>query len=64
VEDANHLAFIVAAYGAGIAVVAGLIAWVMLDYRMQSAQLAEFERRGTVRGGAGRAVIQEASEDA
>jgi heme exporter protein D len=63
VDDANHLVFIAAAYGAGVAVVAGLIAWVMLDYRAQSAKLAEFESRGTVRGIAGRAVVHEASRD-
>ena len=63
-EDANHLVFIVAAYGAAVAVVAGLIAWVMLDYRAQSAKLAQFESRGVVRGIAGRAAIQEANEDA
>jgi heme exporter protein D len=64
VEDAHHLAFIVAAYGAAVAVVAGLIAWVMLDYRAQSAKLAQFESRGVVRGIAGRAAVQEANEDA
>lgn len=63
-EDANHLVFIVAAYGAAVAVVAGLIAWVILDYRAQSAKLAQFESRSVVRGIAGRAPIQEANEDA
>jgi hypothetical protein len=46
-------------------VVAALVAWVMLDYRTQSAKLAQFESRGTVRGLAGHAAaIQEASKDA
>jgi heme exporter protein D len=64
VEDANHLVFIVAAYGAAIAVVAGLIAWVTLDYREQHAKLAEFESRGIVRGIAGRVAVRQANEDA
>jgi heme exporter protein D len=64
VEDANHLVFIVGAYGAAVAVVAGLIAWVMLDYRVQSAKLAEFESRGVVRGIAGRAAPRETGEEA
>jgi heme exporter protein D len=64
-EDGNHLVFIVAAYGAACGVVAALIAWVMLDYRTQSAKLAEFESRGIVRGIAGQApAIQEAGKDA
>jgi len=58
-EDGNHLLFIVAAYGAA------LIAWVMLDYRTQSAKLAQFESKGIVRGIAGQAAaIREASKDA
>ena len=63
-EDANHLVFIVAAYGAACGVVAALVAWVMLDYRTQSAKLAEFESRGVVRGIAGGAAVQEAGKDA
>ncbi len=63
-EDTNHLVFIAAAYGAAVAVVAGLIAWVMLDYRAQRAKLAEFESRGVVRGIASRMAVQEANEDA
>jgi heme exporter protein D len=64
-EGGNHLVFIVAAYGAACGVVAALIAWVMLDYRTQSAKLAEFESRGIVRGIAGQApAIQEGSKDA
>jgi heme exporter protein CcmD len=30
-----HIEFIVAAYGAGVVVIVALIAWVMLDYRLQ-----------------------------
>jgi heme exporter protein D len=64
-EDGNHLVFIVAAYGAACGVVAALIAWVMLDYRTQSAKLAQFESKSTVRGLAGQAAaLQQASKDA
>jgi heme exporter protein D len=62
-EDANHLAFIVAAYAAAIAVVAALVAWVMLDYRAQSAKLAEFENRRIARGAANRAAMKEVEEE-
>jgi heme exporter protein D len=64
VENADQLVFIVAAYGAAVVVVAGLVAWVMLDYRAQAAKLAEFESRGVVRGIAGRAALSEADGDA
>jgi heme exporter protein CcmD len=57
--------FIIAAYGAACGVVTALVAWVMLDYRTQSAKLAQFESKGTVRGLAGHAAaIREASKDA
>jgi heme exporter protein D len=48
-ETANHMAFIVAAYAAGGAVVGGLTAWVMIDYRAQLAKLADLEKRGITR---------------
>jgi heme exporter protein D len=41
-----HAAFIIAAYAAALAVVAGLIAWVVLDYSVQGRILDEFEKRG------------------
>lgn len=44
-----HAAFIVAAYAVGIVVVAGLIAWVMLEYRAQTRALADLEARGVKR---------------
>jgi heme exporter protein D len=63
-EGTDHLAFILAAYGAAAAVVAALIAWVMLDYRAQSAKLAELENRRIARGAAGRAAaMKEVEED-
>jgi heme exporter protein D len=48
-EATNHIAFIVAAYAAAIAVVGGLTAWVMLDYRAQRRKLADLEMRGVTR---------------
>ena len=48
-EATNHMAFIVAAYVAAIAVVGGLTAWVMLDYRAQRRKLADLEMRGVTR---------------
>jgi heme exporter protein D len=58
-EATKHLAFIVAAYGAALIVVAGLIAWVLLDYRAQRRALAELESRGVTRRSAGPAMQQE-----
>ena len=45
----NHIGFIVASYVAAIAVVGGLTAWVMLDYRAQLRSLADLEKRGVAR---------------
>jgi heme exporter protein D len=44
-----HIDFIAAAYGAGIVVIGALIAWVVLDYRMQRRILAELEAQGIAR---------------
>ena len=38
-EAADHLGFIAAAYAAAAAVVLALIAWVVLDYRVQRRAL-------------------------
>lgn len=48
-EPAAHMAFIVAAYAAAGAVIGGLTAWVMLDYRAQLRALSDLERRGVTR---------------
>jgi len=48
-EVANHIAFIVAAYAAAVAVVVALTAWVVLDYRAQLRKLADLEKRGFTR---------------
>ena len=44
-----HTDFIAAAYGASIAIIGALIAWVTLDYRRQRRILAEFEAQGVSR---------------
>ena len=44
-----HAAFIVTAYAAAVAVVAGLILWVVLDRRHLARMLDEVEARGMTR---------------
>jgi heme exporter protein D len=44
-----HIEFIAAAYAAGIAVIGALVAWVMLDYRLQRRIIAELETKGVSR---------------
>jgi heme exporter protein D len=44
-----HAAFIVAAYAAALAVVIGLIAWVIADHAAQRRLLADLEARGVSR---------------
>ena len=44
-----HAAFIVAAYAVALAVVIGLIAWVIADHAAQRRLLAELETRGVTR---------------
>jgi len=44
-----HAAFIIAAYGAAVAIVAGLIIWVVLDWRAQKRVLGDLEAHGVTR---------------
>jgi heme exporter protein D len=44
-----HAAFIVGAYAAAVLIVAGLIAWVVLDHRRQARALADLQARGVTR---------------
>jgi heme exporter protein D len=44
-----HAAFILAAYAAAAIVIAALIAWVLLDFRIQRRALADLEARGVTR---------------
>jgi heme exporter protein D len=48
-ETIGHLPFIVGSYAAAGIVIAGLLAWVTLDYRAQRRALADLEKRGMVR---------------
>jgi heme exporter protein D len=48
-QATNHIGFIVAAYAAAVAVIGGLTAWVMLDYRAQRRKLADLDGRGLTR---------------
>ena len=42
-SEAAHTGFIIAAYAVAVIVVVGLCAWVMLDYRAQRRNLADFD---------------------
>ena len=44
-----HAAFIVAAYTAALAVVIGLIGWVIADHAAQRRLIADLEARGVTR---------------
>jgi heme exporter protein D len=44
-----HAAFIIAAYAAALAVVIGLIGWVIADHAAQRRLLADLETRGVTR---------------
>jgi heme exporter protein D len=48
-QAANHLDFIVASYVAGLVIVGALIAWVMVDFRLQRRAVADLEMRGLTR---------------
>jgi heme exporter protein D len=48
-QTTAHIDFIAAAYVAAIVVIGALIAWVMLDYRLQRRILAELETQGVAR---------------
>jgi len=61
-EAATHIGFIIAAYAAAIAIVGGLTAWVMLDYRVQLRSLADLDRKGVARRAA--PTTKQAKEDA
>jgi heme exporter protein D len=66
-EHISHLPFIVASYAAAAALIGGLIAWVMLDFRAQRRALAELEMRGVTRrsaAAASRRPVEPAREQA
>ena len=63
----NHMGFIVASYGAAVAVVGVLIAWVTLDYSAQRRRLVDLEMRGVTRRSAparSEPAIEQAKEKA
>lgn len=55
----DHFGFIAGAYAAAAVIVAVLVAWVMLDYRVQRRSLADLERRGIARRSAAAPVRTE-----
>jgi heme exporter protein D len=64
-QAVSHTGFIIAAYAVAFAVVGGLTAWVMLDYRAQLRALAGLEKRGVTRRSApARPEPQQAKEKA
>jgi heme exporter protein D len=44
-----HAAFIISAYAVAVGVIAGMIAWVLVDYRRQLRLLSDLEARGVTR---------------
>ena len=46
IDLGNHAAFILAAYGATVAIVGALALWIVLDGRAQRRRLAALEQRG------------------
>ena len=52
-----HAGFILAAYAIALAVVAGLIAWIVLDHRAQVRILDDLERAGVTRRSAAREEV-------
>jgi heme exporter protein D len=44
-----HAAFILAAWGAAIVVIAGLVGWVIVDFRAQKRVLGDLEAHGVTR---------------
>jgi heme exporter protein D len=46
ITGAEQWQYVVAAYGVVALVLAGLIAWVLLDGRRRAAELADLEARG------------------
>jgi heme exporter protein D len=52
-----HAGFILAAYAIALAIVAGLIAWIVLDHRAQLRILEDLERAGVTRRSAARGEV-------
>jgi len=54
----SHAGFIIAAYAASFLALAGLIAWILIDQRVQSRALRELESRGVRRRSDAKGVQQ------
>jgi heme exporter protein D len=65
-DASSHIGFIFTSYAAAAVVVAGLIAWVLLDFRTQRRNLNDLETRGVARRSAppSSATLKQAREDA
>ena len=63
-QASPHFEFIAAAYAAGIVVIGALVAWVVLDYRLQRRFLTELENKGISRRSARESLQQGAAGDA
>jgi heme exporter protein D len=57
VDLGPHVGFIVAAYAIAVAIVVGLIAWIVFDHRAQLRILEDLERAGVTRRSAAREEI-------
>jgi heme exporter protein D len=57
VDLGPHVGFIAAAYAIAVAIVAGLIAWIVADHRAQLRILEDLERAGVTRRSAAREEI-------
>jgi heme exporter protein D len=55
-----HADFIVVAYAVAAVVIAGLVAWVLLDHRAQRLMLADLEARGVTRHSEGKPPVANA----
>ncbi|OLP60222.1 heme exporter protein CcmD [Xaviernesmea oryzae] len=44
--DAPHIGFVLASYGAALAIILGLILWVLLDGRARRAEIRALEAAG------------------
>jgi len=49
IEGGTHLGFIVAAYAVTVAVLVGVVGWIVLDGRSQRRRIADLEARGVRR---------------
>ena len=57
-----YAGFIIAAYSAALAVILGLIGWVVADHRAQTHTLADLEARGVARRSSTREAVSSTRE--